>query len=324
MRRRACWLMATGALFAHPAFAASGSDFEVRVDDCPADLSDRMAAVVRLEVRVLLRERAGSAAFVDKVSVRCDGDAVRIDAMAGDAGRGSVVDLHAIAEEHRARAVGLAAAEVVDALCNDVEGDGAPLASPAVPTADRVENAPARAASGGRPAAALALGAVIERAGRPGVLLGGGRAELALRLGPLFASVIEAQGVTGEARTADAPVGVRAASGAAYLLVGTSAGRASWGLGPGARAGWVSLEGRPSPDAGFDASSVSAGWAGLAARARGVYVFGGEGGPVPFAALEADAGVVLAAVRGTLDGSRRVFSWDGPWLSLALSAGVAF
>jgi hypothetical protein len=323
MRALGVFVLTTAlALAVRPAHAQPEGDFEISVDDCPPDLSERLPSVVRLEVRVLLRERAVASPFVQRIGVRCDGDVVRIDATAGGTIRFSVIDSRAIAPEHRARALGLAAGELIDALWSEQQGRGAPPASaaPEVPTpTDSVQSSPAPEHPG-----SVAIGGVVTRTGRPAALLFGGRAEMALRLGPLFTPVLSLDAAWGHADADPATVSVRSVSAAAHLLVGRSPGRLSWGIGPGAHAGWARLDGKPSAESGLEARSLSAAWAGLALRARLACLLGSGPGLVPFAAMEGDAGLVLLPVRGTQDGGRRVFSLDGPWLSLALSVGASF
>jgi len=310
------WLVArTGA-------AQPDGDFDVRVQDCPPDLAERLPAVVQLEVRVLVRERRASGPFVQRIDVRCEGDTARIDATVGGARRTSSVDSRGVAPEHRARALGLAAAEIVDAMWNEEQGtDERAAAQPA--KMDRPEPArvppPAERAS----TAEIGLGGVIERAGRPAALVAGGRLGVALRVSELFAPVLSVDALAGEASTDPAAVGIRSVSAAAHLLVGRGAGTLSWGLGPGVHAGWVRLEGKPATGSSLEGQSVSGWFAGPALRARIAWSSRGSG-LVPFAALEGDAGLVLLPVRGMQDNSRRVFSMDGPWLSLALSAGASF
>jgi hypothetical protein len=254
--------------------------------------------------------------------VRCDGDAVHIDATAGSAIRGSTVDLRAIAPDHRARALGLAAAEIVDARWNETQGTGAAPSSTDSVAPARVEPVTAAPPADRPPTVAVGLGGVIERAGRPGALLAGGRLGIALKVAPLFTPVVSVDAVFGEAATDPAAVGVRSFSAAAHLLAGRATGPLSWGLGPGVHAGWVRLDGRPSAQSGLEGQSVSAAFVGPALRARIECLLGSRRAVVPFAALEGDAGLVLLPVRGLQDGGRRVFELDGPWLTLALSVGA--
>jgi hypothetical protein len=311
------------SFFALPARAEPEGEFEIRVDDCPSDLAERLPVVVRLEVRVLLRERQVSAPFVERISLRCDGTAVRIDAIAGAVRRGSLVDSRAIAPEHRARALGLAAAEIVDALWNETQGTSVSPA-PAAPTMPPPVE-PAKTAPEPNRASALAIGvgAVVERAGRPAALIGGGRVGAALEIDPVFTPVLSVDALFGEAATDPAAVGIRSVSAAAHVLVGRGAGSVRWGLGPGVRAGLVRLQGKPAPESGLDGQSVSAAFAGPALRARIACLLGSTRGVSPLVALEADAGLVVLPVRGMQDSSKRVFSLDGPWLTVGLSVGAS-
>jgi hypothetical protein len=305
------------------ALAQPEGDFETRVDDCPPDLSERLPAVVRLEVMVLVRERHVAGPFIQWIAVRCEGDTARIDAAVAGAIRSSIVDSHAIAPEHRARVLGLSAAELVDAMWNEAQKKSARPVSTAPEVSRPAEVVQTASRPDRPPSFAIGIGGVVERVGRPATLALGGRLGIALGIGPFFTSVLSLDATSGDAPTDAATVGVLSLCAGAHLLVGRALGRLSWGVGPGMHAGWVRLDGKPSAESGLEGRSFSASWAGAALRGRLAWSLGSGGGLAPFTALEGDAGLVLVPVRGMQDANRRVFSLDGPWLTVALSAGIS-
>src|SRR6188474_1543189 len=81
-----------------------------------------LAAGVKLEIQVLMRERGPVGASPDLITIGCDELAARIAVTMAGARRESTVDLGVLAPEHRARALALATAELVHAM------SGAPAA----------------------------------------------------------------------------------------------------------------------------------------------------------------------------------------------------
>jgi hypothetical protein len=76
--------------------------------------------VIRLEVDALLREH-GLATPPESVAVQCDADRAQITVSVGGTTRDTNVDLSQLAAPHRARAVALAAAELLHSLANAEE-----------------------------------------------------------------------------------------------------------------------------------------------------------------------------------------------------------
>src|SRR5262245_46959016 len=117
MRRR--WDFAFGLALACAtgarAQAAGKIDLQVQVVSCPDEIAASVPAGVKLEIDVLFREHGPTRTPPDRIVVRCDGAAAEITVAMGGVSRTSTVDLGALAAEHRARALALAAAELVHA-----------------------------------------------------------------------------------------------------------------------------------------------------------------------------------------------------------------
>ena len=105
----------TCALRAHAAAPVTARELPVSVAGCADEMASALPALVSLEIDVLLRERAARGT-PERIVVRCGDDAAQIEVALAGGRRTSTIALGALAPEHRARAVALAAAELVDAM----------------------------------------------------------------------------------------------------------------------------------------------------------------------------------------------------------------
>ena len=97
--------------------------FRTQVANCPEELASRLPAVVKLEIDVLLRERGPTRVPPESIAFRCEEDSAHIDVTMGGSSRSSIIDLRALASEHRARALGLAAAELVHSISSQLAAE---------------------------------------------------------------------------------------------------------------------------------------------------------------------------------------------------------
>ena len=301
------------------------SALRMQVTGCADDVAGRLPSLVKLEIDVLLRERGPARSQPDNIAVRCEAQTARIEVTLDGATRASTIDLHALAEEHRARAVALAAAELVHAMAAQPRAPEAPPTPPATPPTTRAEpdrsqaEAPPRRSSA-RPA--LLVGGLAEWRGNPAVLLAGARMAFQYPLGSVITPEISLDASFGGIHSTSARVAVQSAATAAHVYVGVWTGSVRWEAGPGARFGWVRLAGQPDPGSALEGGTVSAAWGGPELRARVAYAASLLGPAL--IALEGAAGVVALPVRGLRDGTESVYAVEGVWLSVGVQAGLAF
>lgn len=298
------------------------------VQECAEPLGSALPAVIKLEVEVLLRERGATRSPPDRVVVRCSGDRITIEVTRDEERRATRLDLSALAPEHRARAVALATAELVDALSPRPSGDPttpAPVEAKRAPTRlepEAPDLAPEPTHSFVFPRPTLGAGVLAERAGAPAIWLLGVRVSLDYPLGHLLVPSVSLDGALGDARVASARVSVETLSAAAHVYLGAAAGSLRLLAGPGARLGWARLTGRPSSGSELEAASHSGSWAGPELRAR-VATAPESPGSAAFA-LEVAAGYAARPVRGLVDGADPAFALDTTWLSASAQGGFAF
>ena len=313
---------------------------QVSVVDCPAEIAARLAAGVKLEIEVLLREQVGAPAPPEAVSIRCVDARAEIAVTMAGARRKTTVELGGLAVEHRARAVGLAAAELVQSSINERPVDASPSTStatasgspgptlaptaaagrstaPTVTTTASTGSSPASA----RPRASLAAGALAQWLGRPAALLLGARVALRYPLGNVLLAVPSVEGAMGTASTPNAEVEARTATAGLALYAGRTSGPLRLEAGPGVRVGWAHLSGRPVASvSNLDGAELSAVWGGPEVRARVAYR------PTDRSSLavgfELGAGLVVRPVHGLRDGADPVYAIEGPWLSVALDLAL--
>src|SRR3954471_1921794 len=105
---RGPWARAAAIAFLYAAGAraetAASPGLRVENAGCPDAIVPGLAAGVRLEIDVLMRERGPGAASPDSITIGCDESAARIAVRIAGARRESTGDLAALAPEHRARA----------------------------------------------------------------------------------------------------------------------------------------------------------------------------------------------------------------------------
>jgi hypothetical protein len=239
--------------------------------------------------------------------------------------RGARLALEALAPDHRARAIALAVAELVDVMSPPVP---APPRDPAPPptgaeaaprlevqTASEAPEVPLR----GRGRLALLLGPVAEWLGEPKQMLLGGRVAVHYR-GGTIAPALSMDASFGDFASPPGRITARTLGGAAHLYFGTGVGKLHVSAGPGVRLGWVRLRGEPPNGSTLAGSALSALWAGPELRARVAY----EVLPPLLAALELGVGFVVQPVRGLVDGATRVYSIEGIWSSACLQVGTTW
>jgi hypothetical protein len=333
---------------AHAQAAASEPTLRVQVVNCPDELASRLPAVVKLEIDVLMRERGPTRAPPENIGVRCEDDRARIDVTMGAVSRASIVDLRALASEHRARAIALASAELVHSLSREapsadlpaehssernVERPAAPAqvptSSPRPERSDRAELAASEPGPITSPARRLVLvGGLAELLGKPAALLWGARLAMHVPLGRFFVPAISVDGEMGHVQARSSEVTAQTLAAAAALYVGTTTWKLRWDIGAGARFGWMHLAGKPVSGSGLEGQTLNAMWGGPEMRARVSY-FANAATNASFAqlrspalALELGAGVVTLPIRGLLDERERVYGVVGPWGSICAEIGV--
>jgi hypothetical protein len=294
----------------------------IQIASCPDELLSRLPGVIRLEIEVLLRERGATRAPPDRIGVRCEADRAQIEVTMAGSTQSSSIDLGVLAAEHRARAVALAAAELVHSMSTGAPRPEPP-APPPVPTAPPSPEPPDRAAPEPvlrrqKPHAALFFGPLVELLGKPAAPLLGARLALQVPVGSVVVPTLSADGGFGGVHARSAQVKIETAGAAAHLYVGTTSARVRWELGPGARIGYVHLAGEPADGSGLEGRTLAAAWGGAEARARVAFA------PVhsPAFALELGAGYVTWPVRGLRDGTERIYSVEGPWASFCAEVGL--
>jgi len=314
--------------------AATEPGFRTQVTDCPEEIASRLPAVVKLEIDVLMRERGPTRVPPDSIAFRCEEDSAHIEVTMGGTSRISNVDLRALSSEHRARALGLAAAELVHSISSQARAaEGAPPPPPTGPSSSEGrDRAPLPAPRRSSPRPVLLVGGLAELLGKPAALLFGGRLGLSYPLGRVVAPAMSVDGALGSIRTSSAEVMIQTATAAGHIYFGTTTGRVRWEVGPGAGIGWVHLVGKPAAGSGLVGDTVAAMWGGPELRARIAYFTSNDpdsSGASGFArvrspalALELGAGFIALPVRGLLDGSERVYSVEGPWASVCAEVGL--
>ena len=291
--------------------------------NCPEELAARLPAVVKLEIDVLLRERGPTRAPPESVAVRCEEDIARIEVTLEGSSRRSTIDLHALAAEHRPRAVGLAAAELVHAMSNRAPSPEPPPTPPPVmppsapPQPERAAPSPLPNATA-RPE--LLLGGLAEGIGKPVALLFGARLSLLYPTGKLVVPALSVDGSMGGLSSRAARITAQTLTAATHVYFGTTTGSVRWDAGPGARFGWMHLSAKPDAGTGLEGRTLSAAWGGPEVRARVAY--GAAPLQSPLVALEVGAGFVALPIHGLLDGSEHVYAVEGPWMSICVEVGV--
>lgn len=300
------------------------SDFPTRITNCSTELASALPSVIRLEADALLRER-GVASAPESVAVQCDGDHAHITVHLAGKTRDTTLELIELAPPHRARAVALAAAELLHSLANAEDSAGQPPPPPPAEAPLRpsprvtTEPLPPRTFRG----PALLVGAVAEWLGKPATPLFGAHVALHYRLGAVVVPALSADASFGSASTPSAHVAARTFGGAAHLFFETTTGNLRWSAGPGARIGWARLTGNPPVESTLDGRTLSGVWGGPEARTRIEYrTSPARSKRSPLFALEFGIGVVTLPVRGLRDGADPVYSLSGPWLSLCLEVGL--
>jgi hypothetical protein len=313
-------------------------DLPITIAGCSDELTTSLPALVSLEVDVLMRERGAKRAPPETVAVRCGGgagDQVVIEVARSGARRESTVALAGMAPEHRARALALAVAELVDALAAaapqvppasqapaspSVPQPSAPAASPVPVQAERTADPPA--APPAVRSSSVLVGGTVEWLGQPAALLLGGRLTYQHRpsefWGALLAPMLSLGGSAGDASTGAGHVAARTLAGAAHVLVGVPLGRFRVEAGPGLRFGWAHLAGVPSAGSALDGRALTARWGGPELCLRATAAARGW----PRLALELGAGWVAFPVRGLVDGGPAAYALQGAWLSAALQLGL--
>ena len=305
--------------------AAGSSGLRVENAGCPEAIVPGLAAGVKLEIEVLMRERGPAGASPDSIAIGCDESAARIAVTMAGARRESTVDLGALAPEHRARALALAAAELVHAMDSApaaetpraADAPAATIARPVNPPAPPAAPEPAPPAARARPE--LLAGGLAEWLGNPTAFLLGARVALRAPLGRFFVPALSVDGSLGSLPVPSAEVAIETVAAAVHLYLGTTIGRLRFEAGAGTRWGWVHVTGRPLAGATLEGGSVTAICGGPELRAR-VGTSGNER-RFPVIAVELGAGLVARPMRGLRDGTERVYAVEGTWISLSAALG---
>jgi hypothetical protein len=277
----------------------------VTVEGCEGVEEDLVRATVTLEMRVM---GAGGGAIGwtgwPAVRVTCTGEQARIElrSTADAATSERILDLSGFPVQARAR---LLAVEISVLLTPAVEH-----APPPMPQVSPHVAPPVPAPPLARPI--VELGASVQRLGRPQVF--GAGLDLALRwpvrsrfslLADLRATTASWAAAPGTVRARDFSLGVGGLFGGVWRRMG-------WGVGPGLRAGYVWLQWQ---------RAFGGTWWGPTGTAMVAFVLS----PRWWAGARVEAGYVVRAVDGALDPQgMQVISLSGPWVSAALTVGLAF
>jgi hypothetical protein len=297
---------------------AVDAGYAIQVEGCPGEIAAHLPAGVKLEIDVLLREHGTTAAGPERVAVSCDAAGAQITVAMGGASRRSTVSLDALAAEHRARAIALAAAELVHAMIGALPPDPRPpptVAAPAAPTPAADSSA---SSADGEPA--VLVGALAQWLGQPSILLLGARGAFRYPLGEVLVPALSIDGALGKASAPSAEVAAATLAAGVHLYAGHTTGRFRFEAGPGARGGWVHLTGRPAAGSSLEGASLAAPWGGPELRAR--VAFTGTDGRTPAVAIELGGGYVALPVRGLRDGTAPVYAVEGPWISIGAELGL--
>jgi hypothetical protein len=299
---------------------------EVQVERCPEAIERALPAVVNLEIDVLLRERGRTRNPPDRVAIRCSGDHVFLSVTLASTQRESSLDLAELAPEHRARAVALAAAELVDAMSPssppaESTPETAAKKTPARPPLDDRSFTAPPPESGPRRRPTLGVGVLAEWLGAPKTWLFGARLSFGYPVDGVLEPSFSLDGALGDSTSASARVRVETLSVGAHLLFGTTASGFRWLAGPGARFGWARLTGHPDAESALEGESLSGVWGGPELRARAGTESAALGSPA--FAIELASGYVVLPIRGLVDGADSVFAIDGLWLSASAQVGLA-
>jgi hypothetical protein len=322
LRASAFVLTLLGPLFARGQTTAPKDFPPIHVADCEPALASQLPNVIKLEIDVLLRERGPTRSLPDVIAVRCETENAQIDVTMGGARRTLTIDLHALTVEHRARAVGLAAAELVHAMSSEPRASETPENVGTAPVTPRQDDRLALDldAGGHDQKSALFAGAFAEWRGDPSAFLLGGRIAFQSRLGKVFVPELSADASFGGISTTLARVSIQSYSAAAYVYFRATTGVVRWDIGPGARVGVVHLVGSPVDGAHVEGDSLTAAWGGPEVRVRVSY--GASALRPALVALQLGAGMVALPVRGLRDGNEAIYSVEGAWASLGAEVGL--
>jgi hypothetical protein len=293
------------------------------VTNCDPAFTARVPAVVKLEIDVLLRERGPTRSPPENIAVRCDEQRARIEITMDGTSRASTIDLHVLAPEHRARAVALAAAELVHAMSAEPRPPEAPANSPPMSSISRAEPdrpAPQASPRGSSKAPTLLVGGLAEWRGNPAVLLLGGRMAFHYPVNEVVLPELSVDASFGGISARSAHVTIQSLSTAAHLYFGMTTGSVRWDVAPGARFGTVRLVGQPDAGSGLLGETLNSAWGGPELRLRAAYG-GSQRRPALFA-LQLGAGFVALPVRGLLDGTEPIYAVEGPWMSVCAEVGL--
>ena len=185
---------------------------------------------MKLEIEVLMRERGPAGASPDSIAIGCDESEARIAVTMAGARRESTVDLGALAPEP-ARALALAAAELVHAMDSApaaetpraADAPAATIARPVNPPAPPAAPEPAPPAAAARPE--LLAGGLAEWLGNPTAFLLGARVALRAPLGRFFVPALSVDGSLGSLPVPSAEVAIQSVAAAVHLYLGTTIGR---------------------------------------------------------------------------------------------------
>ena len=295
----------------------------IQVANCEPGFTARVPAVVKLEIDVLLRERGPTRSPPENIAVRCEEEKARIEITMAGSSRASTIDLHVLAVEHRARAVALAAAELVHAMSAEPRAPEAPAASPPAPSISRAEPdrpAPDASPPGSSRGPTLWVGGLAEWRGNPAALLLGGRVAFQYPFNNVVIPELSVDASFGGISARSAYVAIQNLSTAVHLYVGMTTGSFRWDIGPGMRFGAVHLVGQPDAGSSLQGETLDSAWGGPELRLRAAYG-GSQLRPALFA-LQLGGGFVALPVRGLLDGTEPIYAVEGPWMSICAEIGL--
>jgi hypothetical protein len=321
VRPPALWLGCCSLVLTAGAHAgASESNVKLELRTCAALSEGALREHLELELATLeLSDASG------RLLLSCDQSSVVIQLDRASGARYPVqvrVELRDTAKPARERLVALAASELI-AQAERAQPSQPPAAASAprrpAPASPSVDRDTTTTATRRRPPIELFVAGSAALDGMPNAALWGGSLGTRWGLSRTWSVLIDTRFERGQQslRLALGEVRWTLLSGFAGAAANVDLGSFRLSAGLGARAGWLALAATtPAPNEG---RSFTAPWAGVAIPLRVAIDLGGF--VLPF--IGAEAGYVLAPVRGKVDDGSVLVEQRGPWLAGSVGIAVA-
>jgi len=299
---------------------ASENHVALELHECEALSENALREHLALELSTL-----GLSLAEARLVLRCEPSSVAIELFQSSGERYAVavrVELRDTAKAARERLVALAATELLAQAERARAAEQAsaarpaprPAPIPAVVPADRVSES---AAAKPRPRIELFVAGHAALDGAPRAALWGGSLGTRWGVTRTWSVLVDTRFERGQESVSLADVRWTLLSGFAGATANTQAGPLGLAAGLGVRAGWLALD--ATAYAPYEGRSFTAPWAGVAAPLRVAFEAGGF--VLPF--VGAEAGYVLAPVRGRVRDGEVLVEQSGLWLSGSVGVAVA-